>query len=136
MSRLKGNKTPLLSFKIGAASAFDFGADVVSVEFTDGEGSPVTMSDYASGVSPVQMNVTFVLDFAADASYEYLYANAGTTSVTYVFQPETGSPSQTNPKFTGTATLPAKPRFSVEAGTEDTTYDVEIALDTWTKAIA
>lgn len=138
MARVKGNVTPLLSFKVGAASAFDFGNDVVSVEFTDGDGGAVTMSDFAAGVAPVQMNVTFVLDFSATASYEYMWTNAGTSGVVYVFQPATGAPSQTNPKFGGTLTMPPKPRFAIEAGdaTETVTYDVSFALDTWTKAIA
>lgn len=138
MARVKGNTTPLLSFKVGAASAFDFGSEVVSVEFTDGDGGAVTMSDFANGVAPVQMDVTFVLDFAATASYEYMWVNAGASNVTYVFQPVTGTPSQTNPKFTGTLTMPPKPRFGIEAGdaTEAVTYDMSYALDTWTKAIA
>lgn len=138
MARVKGNVTPLLTFKVGAASAIDFGSEVVSVEFTDGDGGAVTMSDFAAGVAPVQMNVTFVLDFAATSSYEFMWTNAGTTNVTYTFQPATGTASQTNPKFSGTLTMPPKPRFSIEAGdaTETVTYDMSYALDTWTKAIS
>lgn len=138
MSRVRGNLTPKLSFQIGSGSSVDFGADVVSVEFADGSGGAVTMSDYATGVSPVQMNVTFVLDWSASASYEYLSSNAGTTGVTYIFQPSNGSASQTNPKFTGTCTLPPKPRFAIAAGDASTavTYDVSFQLDTWTKAIS
>lgn len=137
MARIKGNVTPLLTFKNGAASAFDFGSDVVSVEFADGAGNAITMSDFANGVSPVQMSVTFVLDFASTASYEYMWNNSGVTGVTYTFQPSNGSASQTNPKFSGTCTMPAKPRFAIAAGdaTSVQTYDVVFQLDTFTKAI-
>ena len=137
MARVKGNVTPLLTFKNGAASAFDFGSEVVSVEFTDGDGGAVTMSDFAAGVAPVAMNVEFVLDFAVASSYEYMWQNAGVSGVTYTFQPAAGAASQTNPKFTGTLTMPPKPRFSIEAGdaTETATYEMSFALDTWTKAI-
>lgn len=138
MARISGNKTPYLSFKVGAASAFDFGTEVVSIEFTDGDGGAVTMSDFANGVSPVQMNVTFVLDFAATASYEYMWTNAGTSGVTYEFRPSTAAASQTNPKFSGTLTMPAKPKFTIEASdaTEVVQYEISYALDTWNKAIA
>lgn len=138
MPRISGNKVPLLTLKVGAASAVDFGTEVVSIEFTDGDGGAVTMADYAQGVAPVQMNVTFVLDFSAASSYEYLWTNAGTSGVTYTVQFQTGAASQTNPKFSGTLTMPPKPRFTVEAGdaTEVVTYDASFALDTWTKSIA
>lgn len=137
MPRVKGNVQPFLSFKVGAASAFDFGSEVVSIEFTDGDGGAVTMADFATGVAPVQMNVTFVLDFAATSSYEYMWTNSGTSAVTYEFRPSSAAASQTNPKFTGTLTMPPKPRFAIEAGdaTEVVTYDVSFALDSWSKAI-
>ena len=38
MARVKGNVTPLLSFTVGAGTPEDFGDEVVSVEFTDGDG--------------------------------------------------------------------------------------------------
>lgn len=138
MSRVHPNTVPFLSFKVGAASAIDFGSEVVSIEFTDGDGGAVTMADYANGVVATQMNVTFVLDFAAASSYEYMWTNAGKTGVIYEFRPANTAASQTNPKFTGTLTMPAQPRFSVEAGpaTDTVTYDVSYALDTWTKAIS
>lgn len=138
MPRVKGNVTPVMSFKIGASSAVDFGSEVVSVEFTDGDGNNVTFSDYAAG-TPTQLNLTLVLDFAANSSYEFFYANSNASNVTYVYQPASAAASQTNPKFTGTLALPAtKPRFSVEAGeaTDVATYEMSFNLDSFTKAIS
>jgi len=138
MPRLKGNSVPLFTLKVGAGSAVDFGSELVSFEFVDGDGAQVTFSDYASG-TPTQMNVTFVLDFAASSAFEYLHTNSGATEVAYVLQPATGTVSQTNPKFSGTLTLPAtKPRWGNSAGegTENATFDVEFALDTYAKAIS
>ena len=136
MARIKGNTTPLFTLKVGAASAVDFGTQVASVEFADGDGNQVTMDDYASGSAPKQLNVTFVLDFATSAAFEYHWTNSGATGVTWAFQVSNGAVSQTNPKFTGTLTMPPKPNFSVEAGTDDTTWDVTYELDTYTKAIS
>lgn len=135
MPRIKGNKTPLLTLKVGAASAVDFGPDVVSVEFTDGEGTQLTMSDFAAGITPKAMNVTYALDFAASAAYEYHWVNSGTAAVVYAFQPSNAAVAQTNPKFGGTLTMPAKPNFAIEAGTDEVTFDVSYELDTWTKVI-
>lgn len=136
MPRLKGNSVPLFTLKVGAASAVDFGPELVSFEFVDGDGAQVTFSDYASG-TPTQLNTTFVLDFAANSAFEFLHGNSGATSVAYVLQPAAGAVSQTNPKFSGTLTLPAtKPRWGNSAGegTENATFDVELALDDYTKA--
>lgn len=138
MARLKGNTTPVFTLKIGASSAVDFGSELVSFEFVDGEGAQVTFSDYAAG-TPTQLNATFVLDFAATSAFEYLHSNAGAANVTYTLQPANGAASQLNPKFTGTLTLPAtKPRWGNSAGeaTEAATFDMEFALDTYAKAIA
>ena len=136
MGRIKGNTTPVMSFKIGTGSAVDFGAEIVSVEFADGDANQTTMSDYASGNAPKDLNLTAVLDFDADKFHDWLTANAGATDVTYVYQKSNAAVSASNPKFTGTCTLPAKPGFSVEAGTDDSTFDVTIATDTYTKAIS
>lgn len=137
-TRLKGNQVPIFTLKIGAGSAVDFGSDLVSFEFVDGDGAQVTFSDFADG-TPTQLNATFVTDFSATAAFEYLYANAGTASVTYSLQPAQGAVSQTNPKFTGTLTLPSnKPRWGNTGGqsTDYGQFDVEFALDTYTKAIS
>lgn len=137
MARVYGNTNPLLTLKVGAGSATDFGPDVVSVEFTDGDGGPVTMSDFANGIRPVQMNVSYVLDFGATKAHQYHTTNAGAKNVTYSFQLDSGAVSQDNPKFTGTLTMPAVPLFAVEAGdkTEPVQFEVSYALDTYTKAI-
>lgn len=135
MARIKGNTTPILSFKNGAATLKDLGAYLVSIEFGDGEGDALTMADFAAGVRPVAMTVTFAQDFAVDSAYDYLWSNAGATGVTWHFKASDASTSQTNPDFNGTCTLPAKPYFSVEAGNEEQTFEVEIQLDSYNKAI-
>lgn len=138
MPRVKGNTVPMVSFKVGAGASSDFGADVVSIEFTDGAGGAVTMSDFATGVAPVQLNLTFVLDLAATASFEYFTANAGASGVSYEVRLSNAARSQTNPGFVGTLTIDKKPRFKIDAGdaTATATYDVSYALDSWTKVVS
>lgn len=135
MARLKGNQTPLLTFKVGAGSAVDLGTYAVNVSFDDGESDPVTFSDYATGSGSVAMTVEFVTDFASSAAFDYLFTNAGAAGVTWVFQPVPGTVSQDKPKFTGTCTLPRKPYVAMEAGNEDQTFEVTIQCDTYTKVI-
>lgn len=138
MPRVKGNVTPLFTLKVGSASAVDFGAELVSVGFEDGDGGQVTFSDFASGQAATKMTATFVLDFAAASAHQYHWTNAGATNVTWALQPATGAVSQTNPKFTGTLTMPRTPLFALEAGdaTSTVTFDVEYELDSYTKAIS
>lgn len=138
MPRVKGNSVPLFTLKIGASAAVDFGGEMVSFEFVDGDGAQTTFADYAAG-TPTQLNVTSALNFDATSLFEYLYANSGTTGVIYTLQYRNAAASQSNPKFTGTLTLPPqKPRWGNSAGesTEDATFDVEFDLDTYTKVIS
>lgn len=136
MAREKGNTTPLFTLKTGAGSAVDFGPDVVSLTFVDGEGGPVTISDYNAGIRPVAIEVEFVLDFAVDKAHQYHWTNAGATNVTYVVQKSSGAVSQANPKFTGTLTMPASPLISLEGSNEALTWSTTYQLDSYTKVIA
>lgn len=135
MARVFGNKQPLMNFKNGSGTLTELGADVVTWGWADGEGNPVTMADYQAGVTPEKLTVTFVLDFSATSAHEYFHTNAGATGVTYNVSPTTGTVSQTNPKWTGTCTMPKKPQFEIDASTEATTFDVEIALDNRNRVI-
>lgn len=128
---IKGNKTPVFSFKIGSASAIDFGAELRSISFGDGEGEQTTFNDFATGARPVAVTLTADLSFGADKFYNWLMANAGTANVTWTHQVETGTVSPTNPKWSGTCTLPAKPLFELEASNDKASFEVEIQLDSF-----
>lgn len=138
MPQQKGNVLPLFTLKVGAASAVDHGAELVSIEFTDGEGSPLTFSDYAAGIAPTAINATYALNTDAGKAFDYHWSNAAATGVTYAFQFSSAAVSATNPKFTGTLTMPRTPLFSHEAGdpTTKTTFEVTYQLDTYTKAVS
>lgn len=134
MGRIKGNTLPVLEFDTGADPT-DLGAFVVNFAFVDGEGESLTMADFAAGVSPVAMEIEFALDFAVDSAYDYFWTNAGDTAVAYEWKVSSASTSQTNPLFSGTCDMPAKPRFGVEAGTDEQTFNVTVQVNTWNKAI-
>lgn len=136
MPQQKGNVQPLFTLKVGAASAVDHGPELVSIEFTDGDGSPLTFADYAAGIAPTAINATFALNTDAGKAFDYHWTNAGTSAVAYAFQFSNATVSAANPKFSGTLTMPRTPLFSHEAGdaTTQTTFDVTYQLDTYNKA--
>lgn len=136
MARIKGNNTPVLTFKNGAAALKDVSAWLVSIEFVDGDGEALTFTDFNTGVRPVAISMEFALDFATDSAYDYFYANAGATGVTYHWKPTTAATSQTNPDFSGTVTMPAVPLFGLDASNDYQTFTVEAQCDTFTKAIS
>jgi len=126
---IKGNKTPVFSFKIGSASAVDFGGALRSVSFGDGEGEATTFNDYATGVRPVAVTLTADLEFGTGKLFNFLTTNSGASNVTWEYRVSDETPSASNPKFSGTCTLPAKPLPSVEAGNDKQSFEVEIQLD-------
>lgn len=140
MARVKGNITPVLSFARTGSPAItlkDLGAYATSIELGDGEGEAVTFSDVASGARPVAMTVSFVLDFDANAAWNFLNTNAGAAGVTWVYQPMgSATTSASAPKFTGVCTLPPQPLFGLEKGTEVGEFEVTIELDTYTVAVS
>lgn len=131
MARIKGNTN--VSLTLGTD---EVGTDLISYEFTDGEGEQLTFADFASGDAPVALALTFVLRFDADSAFDVLWENAGSTGVDYELIVNGDlSVSQTNPRFFGEATLPPKPKHGLEAANEAGQFEVEIQLDSFNKAI-
>lgn len=134
---VKGNKTPKFTLKIGAATATDFGAELRAINVDDGEGEQTTFADFASGNTPKAITIEADLSFGTTALFDYLWTNAGAANVSYeLIADGAGTVSATNPKFTGTLTLPAKPNFGLAAGNDKQSFEATFQLDSMTKAVS
>lgn len=131
MSVIRGNRNPSFVF----AESNDFGEELRSVGFDEGEGEATTFYEFSVGYRPVAVTLTFDLSFDADSAYNYFFTNAGSSNVEweYVIDGE-AAVSASNPRFFGTCTLPPKPLFELEASTEKQSFEIEVQLDSFDKA--
>ncbi|WP_156366891.1 hypothetical protein [Aeromicrobium sp. Leaf272] len=140
MARYKGNTTPQITFVRAAATAIpstDLGAFATKIEFTEGDGEPVTFSDVADGKRPVAVELEFATDFGPGTAFNFLQQYAGSTGVSYDIRPLGSTAlSSSAPKFSGTCTLPASPLINFEKGTEVGVFSVTIQLDTYAVSYA
>lgn len=120
--RIKGKD---LIFKIDAV---DYKCDATSVmlepEEPDSDG--FTFCDAADGTMQWFFTVSAVVSTETAAFWRYLWANTGETDVPYVYAPHGNAiASATQPHFTGTVTIPAKPAIGGEANATQT-FEVRI----------
>ena len=110
----------------------DYQCDATSVtllnEESDGDDDATTFCDTTGGGAVSwYFDISAITSTDADSFWSYLWDNAGTENVAYLFAPhanETASADQ--PHFTGTLSLPAKPPLGGEA---NSTWTFEIRLD-------
>lgn len=132
MGSIKGNTEPKVLL-----GTTDVGAYVNNIAFVEGDGEPPTFAARAAGYAPVALEIEFLLDFAATGAFEYLWANAGSTAVSYEVKFDTNAAtSQTNPRFSGTLTMPNKPLPGMENSGEDQYFSATFALDSYEKSIS
>lgn len=123
-TRITG-KTNLV-FELGGT---DFGADVSSISLTneDADSDVTTFADAAAGgAKQWYFEVTAVSGTNTGSLWDYLWTNSGTT-VAYAYAPHgNATPSATQPHFTGSVAIGAKPPIGGEAGQ---TFTFDIRLD-------
>tara|TARA_R110000822_G_scaffold123979_1_gene258490 strand:+ start:5065 stop:5484 length:420 start_codon:yes stop_codon:yes gene_type:complete len=120
-TRIKG---AALQLTVGAT---DYWADVTSVTLNNEEAAAgVTTFEDASlgGARQFYLEGTAIQSTAAASFWSYLWENTGDT-VAYVYAPHgNDTPSVTEPHFSGTVKVPAKPAVGGEAGvTVEYTFD-------------
>lgn len=123
-SKYKGKS---LSLKVGSV---EYNADLTSVVLTneEAEDDAVTFADLAAG-GAVQwfFEVEGVSDYGTGSLWKYLWDNAGNSSVAFTFAPYGNeTPSATQPHFTGTLSLGAKPPVG---GTANEVFTFEARWD-------
>lgn len=118
----KGNG---LSLKIDDT---EYNMDVVTVGLTSEDLDSPTFAEYAAKTKKWTLTATVKFDAGTGSVWRYVWENAGTTDVDFVMSPYGGSASDTKPQFTGTVTIPGKPSFDADAGSESTT-DVAFEVD-------
>lgn len=127
-TRIKGNA---LALKFGSP-AVDYWADATSVvlENEEKKSDVTTFEDAASSDGLVQWFFTLaaIQSTATGSFWRYLWANTGAT-VAYTYAPHGNvSPSATQPHFTGTCKIGAKPSIGGEASATGE-YTFESRLD-------
>lgn len=134
MPVIRGNVTPKVEFKIGAATAKDVTGALRSYAFADGEGEVTTFTERAAGLRPAAVTLTFDLEFGTGSAYDYFATEAGKTATFTLLVDGSKAVSADNPAFTGTATMPAVPFFEVEQSNEKASFEVEVQLDSFNYA--
>lgn len=118
----------------GKGLSLMFGTEEVNLEATsvtlsneEADTDAVTFAELASG-TPLQwfFEIEAVADYGTDSFWSYLWDNAG-DDVSFVFKPYGNvTASATQPHFTGTATINAKPPVG---GTANEVFTFEARLD-------
>ena len=125
-TRIKGKA---VVFKLATT---DYAADITSIvlENEEADSDVTTFADAAAG-GAVDWKFTISAVQSTDTAslWSYLWENAGTTNVAYVYAPAgNATPSTTKPHYTGTVSLGPKPSIGGDADTT-WTFEVEIKCD-------
>lgn len=126
-TRIKGKS---LVFEVDAV---EYACDVTSVTLANEEASDqdaVTFCDAAAGTSvDWYLEVSAITSTDATSFWSFLWDNSGDTGVSFTFAPHGNAvPSESQPHFEGTCTLPAPPAIGGESNST-WTFDVRIDLD-------
>ena len=122
-TRIKG-----IALKLSLGSpATDYWADVSKLSITNeaADGDVTTFEDAAgAGSRKWLMNITAIQSTDAASLWSYIWENSGET-VAFVYAPHGNTtPTASQPHFTGTVKIGAKPDIGGEAGSS-TTYTFE-----------
>lgn len=124
--KFKGNSLSIM------VAATEYNMDVMSVvlQNEEADSDAVTFADLAEGGSLQWFfEGEAVADYGTGSLWTYLWTNAGTQNVAYIFKPygnATATPGK--PHFTGTMNIGAKPPVGGEAG-EVFTYEFRIDVN-------
>lgn len=130
MAVIRGTRNPVFAF-----DDTDFGEELRSVAFAEGEGEAKTFLEYSTGYRPVAVTLTFDLSFSTDSAYDYFFTNAGDAGIAWEYVIDGASTvGPENPRFYGTCTLPPKPLFEIEASADKQSFEIQIQLDTFNKS--
>ena len=110
----------------------DYQCDATSVvllnEESDEDSDALTFCDISDGGAVSWFfDISAITSTDSDSFWSYLWDNAGTAGVSYLFAPHANeTPTADQPHFTGTVTLPAKPQIGGEA---NSTWTFETRLE-------
>jgi hypothetical protein len=131
---IRGNVVPFLTITVSGSTpsaAINLADDVINAVLVDGEGDPLTVSDYASGTSSKALECEFLYSGKTGAIFDFLWKNSGKTATIVYGQFGNGTAAADKPVITATATLPAKPNTGTSAGLDEATFESTIQFDTY-----
>lgn len=133
-ARVSGRVKPYLkitglSSTGGSVTATEPSDDLISINLTDGDGNEaVTFSDFAEGITPKALEVSYTYSGVTASLWHLLDMNAGRTGVGFVWGPEGNSVAAAGkPVITGTVTLGPRPNLEQSASESDVIQNT----DTW-----
>jgi hypothetical protein len=130
----RGNIVPFLTITVSGSTpsaAINLADDVINAVLVDGDGEPLTVSDFASGTSSKALECEFLYSGKTGTIFDFLWKNSGKTASIVFGEFGNGTAAADKPVITATATLPAKPNFGVTAGLDEATFESTIQLDTY-----
>ena len=126
-TKIKGKSLSLL------IDSVEYNCDATSISLLNEEADDADATTFCESSAGAAVSwfidLTAVSSFDTESLWNYLWDNAGTTGVAFVFAP-TGSltATATEPHFTGTVTLPSKPSIGGDPSAS-WTYDVRLEVE-------
>lgn len=129
-ARVRGNVNPVLTFKIGAATAVSYSDDIkrIALSSEDKDDSDITFYEASLGMAKdYTLALTSVLSFAPTSFYRYLWTNAGQSAVVTYGPLGNATPAADKPHYQLTVSL-VRPDFEIEASLSPAGAEFEVEL--------